>query len=285
MTEEEKKYGYNRSDSVSQAHQALTTHQSQKPAEYTSQWQSQLKDMMGQIQNRPNFQYDVNADALWNQYANQYLNQGKQAMMDTMGQAAAMTGGYGNSYAQTAGQQTYQGYLQGLNDRLPQFQQMAMDRYNMEGDRLLTQYGMLADQENQEYGRWQDAVNRYYSDLDRLQGQYDTERAFDYGQYRDTVADQQWQTQWDENIRRYNFEHGLGEYAPVGGGSSGGGSGGTYNQDAAIAQQFVNNMLNGATSSRYDPERIISGTNALSDAQKTEALKYLNNQIAAGRTK
>ena len=285
MTEEEKKYGYNRSDSVSQAHQALTTHQSQKPAEYTSQWQSQLKDMMGQIQNRPNFQYDVNADALWNQYANQYLNQGKQAMMDTMGQAAAMTGGYGNSYAQTAGQQTYQGYLQGLNDRLPQFQQMAMDRYNMEGDRLLTQYGMLADQENQEYGRWQDAVNRYYSDLDRLQGQYDTERAFDYGQHRDTVADQQWQTQWDENIRRYNFEHGLGEYAPAGGGSSGGGPGGANIQDAAIAQQFVNNMLNGATSSRFDPEGIISGTKALTEAQKTEAMKYLKNEIAAGRMK
>lgn len=220
MTEEEKKYVYKPNDSVTQAQQALSTYQSQKPAEYTSQWQSQLKDMMGQIQNRPNFQYDVNADALWNQYANQYLNQGKQAMMDTMGQAAAMTGGYGNSYAQTAGQQMYQGYLQGLNDKLPQFQQMAMDRYNMEGDRLLTQYGMLADQENQEYGRWQDAVNRYYSDLDRLQGQYDTERAFDYGQYRDTVADQQWQTQWDENIRRYNFEHGLGEYAPTGGGGS-----------------------------------------------------------------
>ena len=231
MTEEEKKYqqGY----------------WPQAPA-YESQWGSQLKDVMGKIQNRPAFQYDVNADALWNQYKDQYLNQGKLAMMDTMGQAATMTGGYGNSYAQTAGQQMYQGYLQGLNDKLPDFYSMAANRYAQEGDQLLNQYSLLADQEDRDYSRWQ------------------------------------WQTKWDEEVNRYMRENGLGPWATE---SSGGSSGGTYNQDAAIAQQFVNNMLNGLTSSSHDTERIISGTNALTDAQKKEALKYLNNQIAAGRTK
>ena len=230
MTEEEKKYqqGY----------------WPQAPA-YESQWGSQLKDVMGKIQNRPAFQYDVNADALWNQYKDQYLNQGKLAMMDTMGQAATMTGGYGNSYAQTAGQQMYQGYLQGLNDKLPDFYSMAANRYAQEGDQLLNQYSLLADQEDRDYSRWQ------------------------------------WQTQWDEEINRYMRENGLGPWAT----ESSGGSDGTHNQDAAIAQQFVNNMLNGVTSSSYDPERIINGTNALTDAQKKKALKYLNNQIAAGKTK
>ena len=95
--------------------------------------------------NRGKFSYDLNGDALYKQYKDQYVNQGKQAMMDAMGQASAMTGGYGNSYAQTVGQQTYQGYLQGLNDKIPELYQLAYDRHEQEGQDLLTRYGLAID--------------------------------------------------------------------------------------------------------------------------------------------
>lgn len=197
------KKDYIQSDAVTQAQQALQNQQANKPGQYQSQWQGQMNDLMGQIQNRPAFQYDVNADALYQQVAQNYIQQGKQAMMDTMGQAASMTGGYGNSYAQTVGQQQYNNHLLGLTEMVPQFQQMALQKYQMEGDDLLSRYGMLADLEDQEYGRYQDSLNQYFRELDRLQGIYDTERSFDYGkwadgedfaygQYRDDVADQQW---------------------------------------------------------------------------------------------
>ena len=77
-------------------------------------------------------------------------------MQDTMGQAQAMTGGYGNSYAQSVGQQSYQGYLQGLNDQVPNLYQMALNRYIQQGDQLKDQYSMLTAQEAQDYARWQD---------------------------------------------------------------------------------------------------------------------------------
>ena len=111
---EEKKYL--QSDAVTQAQQALQNQQANKPGEYLSQFQTGLDSYLGQIQNRDKFQYDVNSDALYQQVAQNYLRQGQQAMMDTMGKAAAMTGGYGNSYAQTAGQQVYDQYLLGLNE-------------------------------------------------------------------------------------------------------------------------------------------------------------------------
>ena len=85
-----------------------------KPGAYTSQWQGQLSDAIGKILDRKEFSYDVNSDALYQQYKDRYVQGGKMAMMDTLGQAATLTGGYGNSYAQAAGQQAYQGYLQGL---------------------------------------------------------------------------------------------------------------------------------------------------------------------------
>ena len=92
---EEKKYVP--SDAVTQAQQALAAQQANRPGEYSSQFQPGLDDLYGQLQSRPGFQYDVNADALYQQVAQNYLQQGKTAMMDTMGQAAALTGGYGNS--------------------------------------------------------------------------------------------------------------------------------------------------------------------------------------------
>ena len=125
---------------------------------------------------------------MYQQMVDRYVQQGKQAMMDTMGQAAVLTGGYGNSYAQTAGQQTYQGYLQGANDMMPQFYQMALDRYQNEGDQLLNQYNLLANQEDRAYSRYNDQLNRYLAELDRLQGVYDSERDYDYSRFQNDQA-------------------------------------------------------------------------------------------------
>lgn len=175
----------------------------QKPGAYQSQWQQGINDALNKIMNRDKFSYDVNGDALYQQYKDQYVTQGQMAMMDTMGQAAAMTGGYGNSYAQNVGQQAYQGYLQQLNDKVPELYQLALDRYNQEGQDLLNQYGLLTDRENTEYGRYRDTVSDYNTERDYLSNQYNAERTWDYGQYsdaynraygehRDTVSD--WQT-------------------------------------------------------------------------------------------
>ena len=206
---------YVESDAVKLAKDQLSQQLAQKPGAYQSQWQTSLNDTMNKILNREKFSYDLNGDALYQQYKDQYINQGQMAMMDTMGQAQAMTGGYGNSYAQSVGQQTYQGYLQGLNDKVPELYQLALNQYNQEGDALLNQYGLMADRENQEYGRYRDSVSDWNTEQNRLYQQYLDERSFDYGKYaddrsfqyqqeRDQVADQQWQTQFDEALRQYN---------------------------------------------------------------------------------
>lgn len=76
------------------------------------------------------FSYDVYGSALYNQYKNEYTRNALLGMEDTMGRAAALTGGYGNSYAQTAGQQAYYNQMEGLNDVAMQLYQMAYDKYN-----------------------------------------------------------------------------------------------------------------------------------------------------------
>lgn len=117
----------------------------------------QLDELTDKILNRE-FSYDLNGDAFYNQYKDKFTQQGKMAMMDTMGQAAALTGGYGSSYAQQVGQQTYQGHLQNLNDVVPELYQLARDNYDREGDALAQKFSLLANQEKKEYEWHRDQV-------------------------------------------------------------------------------------------------------------------------------
>ena len=272
-------YGtYTQSDSVKQAQDKLNQHTQNKPGAYTSQWQTSLNDTLNKILNREKFNYDLNGDALYQQYKNQYTTQGVQAMMDTMGQAQAMTGGYGNTYAQTAGQQAYQGYLQQLNDRIPELYQLALNQYNREGEDLYNQYGLYADRENLDYNRYRDQLSDYNTELNRLtedsrhQSETDYNRYMDqynmaYGQYRDTVGDwqteqdradnnywnlynrdysmyadalaqQNWQAEFDEAVRQFNFKNGIVTGGGTGTGGTGTGSGGGDADTLALQKQL-----------------------------------------------
>ena len=108
--------------------------------------------------NREDFQYDLNADALYRQYKDRYQELGRTAMEDTMGQAAALTGGYGSSYAQNVGQQAYQRYLKELDDVIPELYQLAYDRYQSKADALYQTYQAYDQQEQQaaEQLRWEE---------------------------------------------------------------------------------------------------------------------------------
>ena len=189
-------YGsYTPSDTVNQANALLEQQKANKPGAYQSQWQGQIDEAFDAYTNRDPFSYDFNADALYQQYRDNYIQQGQMAMMDTMGQAAAMTGGYGNSYAQSVGQQVYNQQLNQLNDIIPELYQMALDRYDKEGTNLYNQYNMLLARENKDYERYQNDLNNYYNELEYLTNRYDTERNLDYSQ---------WETDRQQAYNDYN---------------------------------------------------------------------------------
>lgn len=193
---------YDPSGSVARAQQMLQNAMAQKPGAYQSTWQGQLDEMMGQILNRKPFEYDVNNDAMYQQLKDLYMEQGALAMEDTMGQAAALTGGYGNSYAQAVGQQAYQGYLNQLNDRVPELYQMALGRYQMEGQDMMDKYALMAAGEERDYGRYQDALSQYYAEVDRLQDRYNDERNWQYQLGRDQLSDQRYEQEWQYQLGR-----------------------------------------------------------------------------------
>ena len=290
---------YAESDTVAQAKAALDAQLLAKPGAYSSKWQAQIDDILSRIQNREDFTYDVNGDALYQQYKDQYMKQGNMAMQDTMGQAAAMTGGYGNSYAATAGNQAYQAYLGELNDVVPELYQMALDKYTREGDELIDQYALLGDQESQDYAKYQDAYNQWLADRDNAYSRYDAERDYDYGkyadgrdfaygEYQDEVARDQWQQQFNITEEQWELEKeayldskktsttGSGS---SGGGSSSGGSSGT-SSGGSSGSGSTNKGTSGTSKTSGVSDSIRSKLDGIKSNSAAEA--YLENLEASG---
>ena len=188
---------------VSQTQSYLRAVMSGKPDAYQSRYETQIADLYDQIMNRPRFTYDMNRDPLFQQYREQYLREGRRAMEDTVGQSAALTGGYGNSWAGTAGYQAFGNYLQGLNDKIPELEQRARERYNEEGDTLRGNADLLLDLDNRDYGWYRDAMGDW---------QFDAKLALEQDKFNFEK-----QKYWNEMMAKLGLN---------GGGSGGGGGGG-----------------------------------------------------------
>lgn len=177
-------YGsYTPSDSVNQAYQYLISMNQNAPGAYVSPYAGQIQSLLGQIQNRDPFEYDFNADPLYQQYKDQYMQGGKLAMMDTMAEAAGLTGGYASSYANTAGNQAYQMYLGQLNNVIPELYDAAYGRYMDEGNALYNQMNLLQGLDSAEYSRYADSVSQYYNDISNAMSAYDMLYNQDYNNW------------------------------------------------------------------------------------------------------
>lgn len=202
--------GYVPSSNVNSAKSAMTVHNSAKPPAYTSKYDDLINSNLNSILNREKFSYDPNSDALYQQYKDSYTRNGQTAMKDTMGNAALLTGGYGNSYAVTAGQQAYNNYMQQLADKIPELEQRAYERYRDDTSDLYNQSDLLSTLENRDYGRYRDDVSDYLNDRDYYYNAYNNERNFDYGKYRDDVSDAQADRAYNRSVyesdRNFNYQ-------------------------------------------------------------------------------
>ena len=207
MEEEKKKY--TASAQVEQARQEAKASDEKKPGEYVSKWQQQLDAAMEKILNREKFSYNLNGDALYRQYKDQAIQNGRLAMQDTLGQAAAMTGGFGSSYGQTAAQQAYRQQMANLGDKASALYDKARSEYGRQGTADKQAYDLLLQRENRSQNQYKQNLAAWEAENQRLWSRYDQAQAADYNAYRDEIKDSQWlqefqqaQQQFYEKLRR-----------------------------------------------------------------------------------
>lgn len=201
------------SDAVIAAKKKKEEHESKRPV-YTSRWEKELENSLRALDNRE-FSYDLSADPVWESYRRAYTRKGRLSMEDTLGKTTALTGGYGNSYAATAAQESYNGYMQALTDKIPQLYDLARSRFDEETDRLTQRYELYLAQEKADRESFDDAFDRWFKELQELQDQHQALAKEDYDRF--------------EAQRKWEAEHPTGGASGGNGSNSNGGNGSNSN--------------------------------------------------------
>lgn len=228
---------------------------------YKSSYMDRIDAMLDEILNRDKFSYDAADDPLFQQYQTMYNREGSRAMQDTFAAAASGAGGM-NSYAITAAQQAGDYYSAQLMDKMPELYQLAYEMYLTDIDNQVRDLGLLQDMDQTQYNRYRDTMSDWEND-----------RNFAYQQYRDDVADSQWQTSFDRGAfesdrdfnygvsrdqiedERYEDELAYDRAQDALKGSSSGGSGGKSKPTLTLAQTLdalENGIINETTKAAYE---------------------------------
>ena len=159
-----------------------------------------INELLNQILNREDFSYNAENDPMYQQYKAMYQREGDRAMRDTLAEVASGAGGM-NTYAVTAAQQAANYYNSQLGDKIPELYQLAYQMYLQDKESMVQDLGLLQDMDATQYARYRDTMNDWMSD-----------RNFAYGLYQDSVAQGNWQTQFDYNAMVDNRNFGYDNY-------------------------------------------------------------------------
>ena len=165
---------------------------------YNSRYGDQLSSALNTV---TNWNYNPMQDASYQALAKVYGKRGNEAAKNTLGDAAALNGGYGTSYAVSAAQQARNQYNQELAALIPDLEQNAFNRaqvtYNALRDADDTDYNRFRDTEGDRQWKYSQDYNAYRDRVGDNQWAYSQ----NYNAYRDRVADNQWA--YNANYDRY----------------------------------------------------------------------------------
>lgn len=213
--------GYQPNEAVQTAQQNMQNVQNMRPQTYNSKYSGALDSILAEIQNPKPFKYSFNDDDLFKYYADLETQNAKKANINAQGQAAALTGGYGNSYGAAAGAQAYQEALLPLYERGMQLAQFARDNYDKDQQRPYDQLAALQGMDESDYGRYRDTMSDWRQDEQNARDVYENERNFGYNEYVDALNNalnigkmeaDSFRADQDEAYRRDTFQQSINEF-------------------------------------------------------------------------
>lgn len=148
----------NSTDAVTASNNKAADWQAQSDA-----YSKQADEYLEKYSNNGNFSYDFNVDPVFQAAKQAYERSAKLAAEDVQGKAAALSGGYANSYGVTAAQQAYNQSIDNLYDTIPELEAAAYNRYQNEQQRNLTLYEAYQGKADSAENKAINAENKAYS--------------------------------------------------------------------------------------------------------------------------
>lgn len=225
------------------------------------------KGYASQIENRQPFKFDVNSDPMYEQLKDQYTQQGRLAMMDTVGNVSALTGGYGNSYAQTAGQQAFNQYMGQLNSAIPELYESAYAKWQNEGNDLYNKYQLYAGERDAVYSKakyidddYDEWEKRFKNAKSPAEVEILEKRMIQSGINPEIAAD--WRTDYVGNLEETGYEGNIGT-----------------KRKEEIENWLIGSLQSKKLSSSFDPIKLIQSSGFLTSKEEKEYAKAVLNVL------
>lgn len=173
----------------------MTDTENNRPDAYVNKWAETQNSLLNDILNEKEFSYtgsDLMNDDLYKMYSEMYEKNARKAMNNAMGEAASLTGGYGSTYSQAAGQQAYDDTMSNMNEIALTLADKAYEQYLNDRTNRYNKLNAVNTQEQTDYGKYRDEVGDWQTDRNYYAGRYDTVYGQDYQKYQDEVAQAQY---------------------------------------------------------------------------------------------
>ena len=125
--------------------------------EYEDAYMSDIWHKINELASRKEFSYNPEEDPVYLAYKEKYLTEGNRASKNAIADYSALTGGYVNSAAATAGAQANQYYMSLLANAVPELAGQAYERYHNENQTDLSLIKTMLDSYNTAYKNASDA--------------------------------------------------------------------------------------------------------------------------------
>ena len=205
---------------------ALSAAESAGVSPYESKYGGLIDEAAKKILNGEKFSYDIAADPVYASLREKAERNRRRAIDNAAASAAALTGGYGNSYGVTSAEAASAKIYDNLNGVIPSLLDAAYKRWQGERDAERDRLKALMSLEDSDYGRYRDSVsdakdeknyllekysdlskrdreifasalNEYFKDRDYARAVFESDRDAAYRAERDAVQDAQKQKEYE----------------------------------------------------------------------------------------
>lgn len=161
---------------LSNARTELENYEKTRPADYVSQYQPKIKDVMGQLDGMKEFDYDPDADTAYQQYRANSVANAQNGAAAAAGTANALAGGYGADWAKTAANQAAGEQIAGVDNSLSSLRADALQNWKQKMSDTTSVLDDLLGQQSLERSEYDGSVSNAQNWRDYLSGRVDTAR-------------------------------------------------------------------------------------------------------------
>lgn len=175
---------------------------------FQSSFKSDVDALYDKIMNYGDFSYDAEKDQLFQLYKQQYQAKGEKNMKNQLGTAAARSGGYNSSYAQSSAQQAYQESMNELNDKAVETYANAYQNWQNEYNNVLERYSLASQAQQAEENSYYNEMNSQLNAFNTFNSLYSDDRSNQYNQWSDELQTAQTNVNNAQNqlnwVKEYN---------------------------------------------------------------------------------